>query len=128
MEYVEIEGQDGKRLRLRYEWRSIRWLEAQTGQSFQELFESLGVRTTAEDLSWMVAAALYHEDREVTIDAGDDLIEAVGLHAAMAAVGQAIERSSFMKGAVEAMAAGNGTAPKNAMTGTSSRRRGRGSA
>ena len=128
MEYIEIERESGQRLRLRYEWRSIRWLETQTGRSFQELFESLGSRATAEDLSWMVAAALYYENREVTIEDGDDVIEELGLAAAMTAVGEAIEHSSFMKGAAEALAKQNGTAPKNVTTGTSSRRQARGSA
>lgn len=121
MEYVELDTPSGRK-RLRYSWRAIRWLEEQTGQTFQELFESLGTQVSAYTISLLVAGALYEENRDVTIDDGDDLIEEIGLSAAMDAVQRAIEQSAVVRGA-NVEGASDGDIPKlHATTGKSSRK------
>lgn len=127
MEYVEITRRDGQRVRLRYGFRSLRWLEEQTGATFQRLFESLGQSTSATDIAWLVAAALYHEQPGVTPADADDLIDDVGLPAVVEAIGAAINASSLTRG-LEGDGV-DGAGPKllaEAGTGTSSSARRRG--
>lgn len=122
MEYVEIDTPSGRK-QLRYSWRAIRWLEEQSGQSFQELFESLERGVSAYTISLLVAGAQYEENRDVTIDDGDDLIEEIGLSAAMEAVQKAIEQSAVLRGA-NVEGASDGDIPKlHATTGTNSGKR-----
>lgn len=130
MEYVELRSDDGQVWRMRFGMGALRWLEEQTGESFIELAESLGEgrQLSFTTISTLVAAALRHENRNVTLDDADAVIDAAGLGATLDAAMEAFRRSNLMKVADDEAPAADGSATKNAGTGTSSNKRRRTSA
>lgn len=123
MPYVTLKGDKGQSWRLKYTMESLRWFETESGQSFIAVFAALDQGTwTFTQLSYLVAAAIKHaRTDEVSLADGDKVIEAVGLKAALEAVGAAVKQSAIAKGLIEEGAAGDGDggAEKNAGTGTS---------
>ena len=117
-EHTEVTSKDGKQTwRLRYNNRALRWFEQQTGLKFMHIDpNNLGL----EEATLLIAAGLHHENREVTVEDADDLVDAVGLHGAYQAMMSAIERD--LGGDVEELEALNGSAPKNA-SGAGARRK-----
>lgn len=102
MEYIELEGDAGQRWRFRYPMRALRWLETQTGEAFQQTFDALGNNEAGlTEQSLMVAAALYHENPDVTLDDADEVLESVGYVPTLAAVMEAVEKSALIKGLSE---------------------------
>ncbi len=113
MPETEVTARDGSRTwRIRYNNKSLRWFERQTGLRFMGLDpNTLGM----DEITYLVAAGLLYEQADVTIDDADEFIDAVGLQTAYRAVMDAVEHDlgSDLDPSLLPNAA-NGTAPKNA--------------
>lgn len=121
MEYTEMHARDESQTwRLRYNNRALRWFEQKTGLTFMQMDENeLGLN----EITYLVAAGLQHENPEITAEDADEVIDAVGFRPAFTTVMEALQHDlgSELEDA-EQTGATNGTAPKNA-SGTGAKRR-----
>lgn len=109
--------------RLRYTNRALRWFETATGVSIMALERVFnGGDLNLETITYLVAAGLYHEKRDVTLDDADDLLDECGFHPTFQAVKQAFEQSTMLKNAPETAGETSGKAKKPG-TGNSSKKR-----
>lgn len=122
MEYTELKARnDDRKWRIRYDMEALEWFEEKTGVAvFRIDMSSLGTR----DLNWLVAAGLIHENKDVDLTDGREVINAVGLARLFPILGA---RLKYDLGAEdiedeEIEAVKTGTAPKN-VNGTGGKRK-----
>lgn len=115
MEYTELKARDGSQTwRLRYNNRALRWFEQQTGLKIMQIDDSaLGMN----EITYLLAAGLLHENRNITVDDADDVIDAVGMKRAYELAMEALQRDLGDDDPDTELQPLNGTASKNAVSG-----------
>lgn len=115
MEYTELKSKDGTQTwRLRYNNRALRWFEQQTGLKIMQIDDdSLGMN----EITYLLAAGLLHENRDITVDDADDVIDVVGMKRSYELAMEAIQRDLSDDDPDAELQPLNGTASKNALSG-----------
>lgn len=89
MKFTEVVGEDGKVWRLRYSNGALRWIERKIGINFMQGAD-LGA-LSLDDATMIVTAGLLHENRDATVEDGDDYLDSVGLQRGYEAALQALQ-------------------------------------
>jgi hypothetical protein len=77
MEYTEVKGKSGKTYRLKYTMSALGYFERQTNIRLMGL-DGLG-ELWFDDMAWLLAAGMRHENPDADMEAGYQLLDDVNL-------------------------------------------------
>lgn len=124
---TEIKGEDGRTWRLRFSLAALGWFERQSGLKVSALTGDRLQNLWLDEIAMLFAAGIYHENRDVTIDDGYEILESLSSEQAQKQLMEALYRDQGIELPPDEAAQVNdsaqtesGTDPKNVSgTGTS---------
>jgi len=130
MKVTEITGSDGQTWRIRFTLKALGWFERQTGIRMASMTDDGLANLWLDEMAWLFAAGLYHENKDVTLDDGYELLESLSSEQAQEQLMAALRRDQGLDLPAandsddDGQPTQDGTAPKNVTgTGTGSKNR-----
>ena len=117
---TEITGGDGKKWRIRFSLQALGWFEQQTGIHVMQLNDANIASMYLNDMAYLFASGLYHENPDVGLAEGYELMESLENEQAQKQIWAALrrDRGGDLPPDETAKKSGGGSKKKSSGTGT----------